>query len=504
MKDKNNTIARLEKSDIQGIILRSYGSRSFARFYFLEIKDRKKARKWIGNIIPEITHGHYKTEEERNQDKGEPYLNIAFSKRGLKKLGVKTEKDTHNQSFTLGPLNSHTTRMLGDTGDNAPKHWDWGRKKDQKKIHILLMVYAGSQKGLDDYSDKLKSTFEEAKIEIEKQFETHLNKDGKEHFGYVDGISQPTIEGNTGDRPEIPENIVKAGEFVLGYENQYSRYAESPKVLEENDSKDMLRKTPDPDYANERLKDLGMNGSYIVFRQLSEDVKGFWDYVNNHIKENPYGPGAKGAEYIGAKMFGRWTNGSPITLHPEKPKDGVDKDNDFLYHKQDREGLKCPIGAHARRANPRDDFEQNPAKTDEENRDASIEFSKKHRIIRRARPYGKPLVDSMKVEDILKTTDDGEKRGIYFIVVNADYGRQFEFVQQTWMASPEFRELFSDPDPLMASQANEEVGTESVFTIQGSPNRQRMRNLKSFVHTKGSAYFFMPGIHVLKYIAEGY
>ena len=182
-----------------------------------------------------------------------------------------------------------------------------------------------------------------------------------------------------------------------------------------------------------------------------------------------------------------------------------ERGNKFFYHENDLQGLKCPIGAHARRANPRDDFEQNPAKSADENRESSLAFTKKHRIIRRARPYGDPVADSMKLEDILKAPDDkSANRGIYFIVINADFGRQFEFIQQTWITSPEFRNLFSDPDPLMGSQPNEEANVTSYFTIQDSPVRQRIPNMRSFVTTAGSAYFFMPGIHALKYIAEGY
>lgn len=497
-------MSNLEVTDIQGIIIRSYGTRPSARFYFLEIKDVKKTRKWIGKIKDEITHGKHKSEEERENDQGEPYINIAFTRKGLKKLGVKTKKETHNQSFDLGPLNRHTKRMLGDVGKNAPKHWEWGNKKEQKKIHILLMVYAVDQGGLELTCKDVSKRFDHAELKVVNQFESNLNKDGKEHLGYVDGISQPMIEGIKERGEVFPENTVKAGEFVLGYPNEYKRYPESPKVKEKHDPENILKESPDPDPEYKGYKDLGMNGSYLVFRQLSEDVKKFWDYVQKYVDSNPNGPGEKGVEYVAAKMFGRWTNGSALALHPEKPKEGIDKENKFFYHQDDLEGLKCPIGSHARRANPRDDFEQKPNKKPEQNRDDSIAFSKKHRIIRRARPYGKPLVESMNVKEIIAAPDDKVKRGIYFIVVNADYGRQFEFVQQTWMASPEFRELYSDPDPLMGSQENVMHDIDSHFTIQDTPVRQRMPKLKTFVYTKGSAYFFMPGIHALEYIARGY
>ena len=108
----------------------------------------------------------------------------------------------------------------------------------------------------------------------------------------------------------------------------------------------------------------------------------------------------------------------------------------------------------------------------------------RHRLLRRGRAYGDP-------------SDPGE-RGIHFICLNANIARQFEFVQHTWLNNPKFAGLYDDTDPLVATHQGNDGRT---FTVQARPLRQRVTGLPAFVTVRGGAYFLMPGIRALRFLA---
>ncbi len=157
---------------------------------------------------------------------------------------------------------------------------------------------------------------------------------------------------------------------------------------------------------------LGRNGTYIVFRKLQTRVAAYRQYL--HAKS----ANREEAARLGAKMVGRWQSGAPLAVSPEHDDEALGADpqrhNDFLYG-DDPRGLKCPLGAHARRANPRDAFDD----------DGAVDV-RLHRMIRRGTSYG-PILP----EGVLE--DDGADRGIIFVFAGAHIGRQFEFVKTQWL-----------------------------------------------------------------------
>ncbi len=122
---------------------------------------------------------------------------------------------------------------------------------------------------------------------------------------------------------------------------------------------------------------------------------------------------------------------------------------------------------------------------------ASIDINNRHRILRRGREYGNLLSPDQAVNN----APDGSTRGLYFACVNANIGRQFEFIQRTWVNNPKFNGLYDDRDPLVASESG------GSFTIPGLPVRNRLTGLPSFVTVTGGAYFFLPGIRAVRYLA---
>jgi deferrochelatase/peroxidase EfeB len=181
-------------------------------------------------------------------------------------------------------------------------------------------------------------------------------------------------------------------------------------------------------------------------------------------------------------MVGRWQSGAPLALAPTDDDPGLGEDafrhNDFGYA-DDARGLKCPVGAHARRANPRDAFDD----------DGSVNV-RLHRMIRRGTSYG-PILP----EGVLE--DDGLDRGIIFVFAGSHLRRQFEFVKTQWLNDGIFVGAPAEKDPLVG--ANDGTGT---FTIPQRPIRRRLTELPPFVVTRGGEYCFAPSLPALKWLAE--
>ena len=134
--------------------------------------------------------------------------------------------------------------------------------------------------------------------------------------------------------------------------------------------------------------DLGRNGSYLVVRQLRQDVPGFWGFVDRRDAAPRRERATRTARLrLAAKMVGRWPSGAPLALAPEADDPSLADANDFGYHELDPRGARCPVGAHIRRSNPRDSLDPRPGSSD------SWKINRRHRILRRGREYGTSLHD---------------------------------------------------------------------------------------------------------------
>lgn len=448
--------APLEKTDIQGLVAAGYGRLHAATYLLFQVAQPTTARAWLARLASEVT------------DASAPVtitgLNLAFSHAGLAQLGLDQEcLGAFPAEFAEGMVTPHRSRMLGDTGASAPEAWRWGGD-GADPIHILLMLFALDAPALAALHESVAGHPAEAGLRLVAELETHHLGD-REHFGFHDGISQPVVEGM--GRPAPWRDSIKPGEFILGYPNEYGLSAS-------------------PIHATGSA-DLGRNGSYLVFRQLKQDVAAFWNFAGQHAVEG--GNGA--AEALAAKLVGRWPSGAPLVRAPGQDDPSLADLNDFGYGREDPAGLRCPIGAHVRRANPRDSLDPSPGT------DKAVALVKRHRILRRGREYGPPLGSSA-TGPRPPLTDDGQDRGLYFICLNADLVRQFEFVQATWVASPKFGALYDEADPLIASRGL----LDSSFTIPDRPFRHRHQNLPQFTTVVGGGYFFLPGIRALRYLGS--
>ena len=169
------------------------------------------------------------------------------------------------------------------------------------------------------------------------------------------------------------------------------------------------------------------NGSYLVFRQLSQDVGGFWRFADGATRRADGSSDPDARLRLAAKMVGRWPSGAPLALAPDADDPSLAEANDFAYHANDPRGARCPVGSHIRRSNPRDSLDPNPGS------EGSFEINRRHRILRRGREYGPALP----LERALAEPDSAE-RGLHFICLNANLARQFEFVHHTWLNNRKF------------------------------------------------------------------
>jgi len=470
----------LELEDIQGYIIRGYARMSYSRFVLLHVpREHHDAHRWIASIADGITTAAHIS---KKQDIPPTCLNIALTAVGLKALGLQKENvDSFNLEFREGMVTPHRKRLLGDFDDSDPSKWDWGSTEKQA-VHIILMIFGKDKDTCLEYFDKLRSDYISNGLQEVLQLDGQTLPKNKEHFGFRDGISQPVIIGSGRIGPD--NNMIKAGEFILGYENEYGVFPDTPLVRKEQGNMNLLSS----DAGGSGYKDLGRNGSFLVLRQMEQDVEAFWDFMNEKTKNPDGSVNVDESAKLAAKMMGRWPSGAPITKYPDKDPGVLSDDDDFGYHQNDPDGLKCPHGSHLRRCNPRDSFEDNSAKE-------SLELSNRHRIIRRARLYGQPYVGSP-----LDRKPEG-KVGLLFNCFNADISRQFELIQYTWANSTKVKQLYNDPDPIIGTRQSAHDGLPQNFTIQACPVNKTVTGLKRFVTIKGGGYFFFPSITAIRYLA---
>jgi Dyp-type peroxidase family len=513
-----------ERDDIQGLIIGGYGRKRAAVYVLLHIETPQEARRWLGEIASELTTCAHEPDDA--------CLNIAFTFPGLAGFGLSQDTlDDFPREFVEGMATPHRSRLLGDVGMSDPQGWEFGGPNNEE-AHVLLMLFARDEAALAGLRAAHEGRWRLAGLRdiytLPADVPPDRDSQRREHFGFSDGIAQPIVKGL--ERPverrgrviarsdnQINRDTIATGEIVLGYPNGYGRLPDSP-AIDAMQGTDMLHTLPATARQNhdqsrrrsgQQAMDFGRNGSYLVFRQLRQDVRAFWRFVAQAAGVDVNRPdqlnqkGIDAAIRLASKMTGRWPGGAPLTLAPGADEPDQADANDFGYRDHDREGLKCPFGSHVRRTNPRDDMPEM----------ATAELSTKvvnlHRILRRGRRYGKPLCPSFDLAEMIRLSlndaadsDADEERGLIFACFNANIGRQFEFIQNTWVNNQKFAGLYEDADPITGFHDPFGTGRESgAFTIPAEPIRQRYTGLFSWVVTRGGAYFFMPGVNAVRFLA---
>jgi deferrochelatase/peroxidase EfeB len=361
-------------------------------------------------------------------------------------------------------------------------------------VHALLLLYAQDEADADAWANETQGRLEQDNIAVVRRLQLLLdvgNGVNHEHFGFADGLSQPLPyddEGKAvlvGGQPakQDPVQGTPLGEFIFGYINGHHEKAPGPVVA---DTKAARNAGLPASEKAEGFLDFGLNGSYLVVRELKQDVAAFWRSMETSAAairaRDPEHAQHVSAQWLAEHVVGRTRDGHllcPGDTTLPACSDGS-PDNSFRFYDRDAQATGCPPGSHIRRAFPRDALAPNPA-----NRDTLLAAANNHRILRRGRKFGPKLEDTSK--------DDGADRGLLFMCLNTDIERQFEFVQQTWLLNGAFATLFQEVDPL--------VGPAGPMTIRDEPLR-RTANLDTFVRMAGGDYFFLPSLPALQYLAS--
>lgn len=462
---KSLTSAELQNNlhDIQDNVVTPIFMR-YGRHLFIKFNAGEKGRALLRNLYARIN--------ARQEQHGTRFtINIGFTYEGLKALGLSQGSlDSFPEAFRVGGRGRAT--LIGDVGQNSPKYWEGGLGGPD--IHAMALLRTDSEQGRELATQIIRDEMA-AVGDIEIRFvqdsmalahESGIGSEG-EHFGFADPISQPPIEGM--DTPSYPGDgvleadgtwrPVKPGEFLLGYEDEAGE-----------------RGTPAPEPF-----ELRVNGTFMVFRKLYQDVAGFRRYLATAAKSLYGTDETDRQQLVAAKMMGRWPSGCPLDLSPDKDDPEIARDprrrNNFTYEGDDQ-GKRCPLGSHLRRSNPR----ATPLM-----RATAV---RRHRLIRRGVEYGPHLPEGA-------LQDDGVDRGLAALFIQADIERQFEFVQFEWMKGGEFIGL----DPREHDPINAENGEGSQMSVPGA-KRPFLFDLPNFVSVKGSEYLFVPGLQALQGLIE--
>lgn len=458
----------LDLCNIQGNILRGYASFPHARFLYLGIRSADDGRALVQRLLDtdSITPAVWDAKPDTT-------LNLALTFDGLRALKVPEESlATFPAEFQDGM--KARAKVLGDVGDSSPGQWD--QPWTTCRVHILVMIYGKTANVLDarcrDFRQQLPPGVEELGPDQPAGLLCIGGQTTRtEHFGFVDGLSNPSVEGVRGEeKSRVREDVgnpdgkgrfrkIPLGEFILGHPGEGGELAPMPQ----------------PGL-------LAQDATYLVFRKLEQNVLAYRRYLGEQAasftralsRDLPAGVTAQ--EFLAAKMMGRWQDGSSLIRHPDKP--GNDTGNTFAYA-NDPAGARCPLGAHVRRANPRD----------------ALGFGgrtmSRRRLIRRGITYGKYLAPGQQ---------DEERRGIIFIAFNSGFD-QFEFVQRVWMNFGDDFQQGNDTDPFAGSRK------EGRMMIPGDEETGRQPficfDMPSFVETRGGDYFFVPSLTGLGLLASG-
>jgi Dyp-type peroxidase family len=498
--------SRLRSStEIQGNILAPFNKPN-QLFMFVNFQhNQARARDWLGRLIKDkrfattdrVTNYNDKYRKAKadlgeHPVKADPqlaktWIGVGLTSWGLVALHPELAPDLMAyRTFWEGPLAEGTDKegnrtspaaMLGDPGRSDPKHWVIGGPA-QPPVDALVTL-AGDNK------DALKDEAEEERRIAEDEFGLHVLRvpqldrttpawqlggtleregiSGIEHFGFKDGVSQPSIRDFTSPttynglrwesehRPGSP--VIATGEFVLGYPGERGSYLRGPR--------------PDP-------PEWMWHGSFQLFLRLTQDVAGWLEEMERLGKE-------LGEEDIAAKVIGRHKDGRPLA-----PRGGGDKPNDFDYD-DDPTGEHTPRWAHIRRLNPRHDKVYN---------------DRSHRLLRRGIPFG-PLAATPEEA----RADPKIERGLLLNAFMADLDDQFVVVQRHWASNSESlpvtpgpgrggpqSAVTDGPDPLIGSNLQ-----PCLLRRQGKD--PALLDLRRFVHTSGAVFAFAPSMMTLGRLA---
>jgi Dyp-type peroxidase family len=559
----------LQVDIIQGNVIDGGFNKDFQTVLCLQITDINRFRVWLKSQINFISTAEQVIAFNRlfkaiRKLRGEPtglkatWVNISFSFSALQQLAGSSESDKFiDTSFKQG-LAARSTDLGDPTNPNAagnPKNWLVGGGNNE--AHVLLLVASDDRNDMRNEVSRIEKSINDtynpsgAKVIFrEEGANLPAPLGGHEHFGTLDGISQPGVRGRISDEPhdvltprQNPEKVddkgnrtqgkpgqdlLWPGEFVFGYPEQ-NKDADTL-----NDSKGNIRKAVNIPSSEPHWTD---NGSLLVFRRLRQDVFKFHSFQQKTAQDLQTKP-----LLVSAKLVGRWESGAPTVRTPDQDNPAMGNDdcanNDFGFNNdpgtpdskssgfdcQDNfkdapkddatdggtaaTGKRCPFTAHTRKTYPRNDL--TPDGNTPEKGEVTTQT---HRMLRRGIPYGIGSTSTPNTPVM-----DNVDRGLHFLAYQTSITNQFEFVTRNWVNNPNFStEATTGHECQKAGQSELPLGHDPVIGQSNGPNGDRSRSFfiqlkddsgkercekllapEDWVIPTGGGYFFTPSIDALK------
>ena len=523
----------LASKNIQGNILAGF-NKNFQTLLFLRIVDGQvpQFKRWLKSLIPFIATSAeviafnrlFKAARKRRGVEGTvkaTWINIALSFNALKKL-TNDANQFVDQAFKQG-LQARSSDLGDPTGaqaEGSPHNWFIGGPGDEPDV--VLIVASDDQDDLTAEVTRLENSIfafrvngQPARSGVQVLFKQQGavlpgSLAGHEHFGFLDGVSQPGLRGRLSNDPndvltprqnpkdreqgKPGQDLLWPGEFIFGYPGQ------DPNANEVSDKGPIAEAHPS----------WAKDGSFLVFRRLRQDVSALHRFLHDKAQQFNIDPA-----FVGAKLVGRWPTGAPVLrakcdddaalaaddcannhfefedsvelIEPQDKESPIDcRDNQFPQPPADADGQVCPLSAHIRKAYPRDDDPPGEVPT------------QTHRLLRRGIPYGPPSSSSPHAP----FTDDVD-RGLLFIAYQTSIVQQFEFVTKNWVNNPDFKKNGVGHDPIIGQNNTQGQQRERTFkiTFDGPPDcdnqTEALTTRADWVIPTGGGYFFAPSLSAL-------
>jgi Dyp-type peroxidase family len=436
---------------------------------------------------------------------------LAFTCSGLERMGLDAEElDSFSAPFREGMCQVDRLRRLGDRfkdewqGTVIEGGYNWSGNRRQANpddqpfetpctVHALLLIYDKDDEAIGAWTDKIAAAIEPLQVHIVRRLPLDLRPDangiGREHFGFADGLSQPipfeegaVVFGDGSPVPRDPWHGVPLGDVLLGHVDSHHEVPPGP-VVRARDGGEPADPPLPAEGARSGFLNFGLDGTYLVVRELRQNVPAFWhslDSGTERIRQrDPATSDHVTADWLAERVVGRNLDGHLLCPSGLLAADEYGQpQNDFGFLDKDPHGHGCPPGSHVRRGNPRDGLAK-----DKGDAPTLLAAANNHRLLRRGRKFGATIADPR--------VPDQVDRGLLFICLNTDINRQFEFVQQTWLLNKNFATLYDETDPL--------VGPKGRMTIKEKPLR-RIVEVDTFVQVAGGEYFFLPSMAALAHL----
>ncbi|KAJ7138453.1 fungal peroxidase [Mycena crocata] len=435
--------ANLNLDDIQGDVLIGM-KKNKELFYFFSIANATAFKpKLASDILPLITST---TQLLSVSTQPITAVNIAFSQSGLTALAI--TDNLGDSAFRAGQFSDRNA--LNDPGST-----NWVPEFAGTGIHGVILFASDTEGNINDEVAKVESALGSSitKVYSLQGAARPGSEAGHEHFGYQDGVSNPSVSGFTAT-PMPGQSVVDSGTILLG------------------ETGDFVTRPP-----------WAKDGSFLVFRQLKQLVPEFNEFLTANPIVAPGLTSQQGSDLLGARMVGRWKSGAPIDLSPmtDDPALGADptRNNDFTFAHPDSvlntNQTRCPFSAHIRKTRPRADL-GTPEETS-------------HHIMRAGIPYGPEVSD-----DEASSGTTSTERGLAFVSYQSNIGQGFRFIQQVWANSANFVHGGVGADPIIGAAA----GAQRVVTGLDPTDFTRPVTLTTdFVVSRGGEYFFTPSLSAI-------